>query len=170
MLATEISTAYSDTDGHGERADHFAPGAASYFAQVDEAIRSQVSTPADDTVVLTTDFSFLSFYPYFGFQALTSHYANPLGMFSARSAAISDWSQAVDTEDLLAQLDASPWRAPQAFVFRSADENYTLRLSSDVYPNNPNVQLYTVAFPKKLFDSPEFSTENIGPFTVIVRK
>ncbi|WP_051461611.1 galactan 5-O-arabinofuranosyltransferase [Tomitella biformata] len=170
VLATEISTAYSDTDGNGQRADRYAPGAASYFAEVDEAIRTQVATPVSDTVVLTTDFSFLSFNPYLGFQALTSHYANPLGLFNARSAAINDWSKSTDAADLIRQLDASPWRAPQAFVFRTTDDAYTLRLSADVYPNNPNVKLYTVAFPKKLFDSPEFSTENIGPFTVIVRK
>lgn len=170
VLSTEISTAYSDTDGDGQRADRYAPGAASYFAEVDEVIRAQVPTPAADTVILTTDFSFLSFYPYFGFQALTSHYANPLGMFDARSATLADWSKATDYEDLVRQLDSSPWRPPQAFVFRSTDDGYTLRLSADVYPNNPNVKLFTVTFPKELFDGPVFSTENVGPFAVIVRK
>lgn len=170
VLSTEISFAYSDTDGNGQRADRYAPGAASYYAQVDEAIRAQVTTPVDDTVVLTTDFSFLSFYPYFGFQAITSHYANPLGMFSARSGTIVDWSKAATAEDLIRQMDSSPWRPPQAFVLRTTDDGYALRLSTDVYPNNPNIKLFTVTFPKELFDSPVFSVENIGPFTVIVRK
>ncbi|EUA24610.1 arabinofuranosyltransferase AftA domain protein [Mycobacterium xenopi 3993] len=31
----------------------------------------------DEIVVLTADYSFLSYYPYWGFQGLTSHYANP---------------------------------------------------------------------------------------------
>ena len=41
--------------------------------------------------MLTADYSFLSFYPYFGFQGLTSHYANPLAEFDKRAAAIESW-------------------------------------------------------------------------------
>lgn len=170
VLDTEISVAYSDTDGYGDRADHYPPGAASHFAQVDETIMSQVPTPRDDTVILTTDFSFLSFYPYLGFQAITSHYANPLGDFAARNDAIRKWTEADTAEEFVRELDESPWRPPQAFVLRSSDDGYTLRLSSDVYPNDPNVKVFTVTFPKQLFDDPAFTTTEIGPFAVIVRQ
>lgn len=168
VLHNEISVAYSDTDGYGERADGYPPGAAAYFAQVDETIMGRVDTPRDDTVVLTTDSTFLSYYPYLGFQALTSHYANPLGEFDARNAAIEQWAKAPDADALLRMLDEAPWRAPQAFVLRRSDDGYTLRMSADVYPNDPNVKRFTVTFPEELFDSPAFSRTRVGPFTVIV--
>ncbi|WP_372435223.1 arabinofuranosyltransferase [Tomitella cavernea] len=170
VLQTEISVAYSDTDGYGERADRYPPGAAAYFDEVDAAIMDRVDTPRDDTVVLTTDFPFLSYYPYLGFQAITSHYANPLGDFAARTDAIKQWSRADSSAELISELDSVPWRPPQAFIMRSSADGYTLRLSADVYPNDPNVKVFTVTFPRALFDSPEFTTTEIGPFTVIVRK
>ena len=52
--------------------------------------------PRDETVVLTADYSFLSYYPYYGFQGLTSHYANPLAQFDKRAAAIEGWADAED--------------------------------------------------------------------------
>ena len=42
--------------------------------------------------MLTADYSFLSFYPYYGFQGLTSHYANPLAQFDRRADAIESWA------------------------------------------------------------------------------
>lgn len=170
VLHSEISVAYSDTDGYGDRADRYPAGAGAYFAEVDDAIMRQVPTARDDTVILSTDFSFLSYYPYLGFQAITSHYANPLSDFAARTDAVQRWADAPDAATLVRELDATPWRPPQAFVMRTSDDGYTLRLSSDVYPNDPNVKIFTVTFPKKLFDSPEFTRTEIGPFTVIVRK
>lgn len=47
--------------------------------------RSSTSPGArNQTVVLTADYS-LSYYPYYGFQGLTSHYANPLAQFDERA-------------------------------------------------------------------------------------
>lgn len=96
VLAGEITVAYTDTDGNGERADQRPPGAASYFAEVDETIASQLRRDRDDIVVLTADTTFLAYYPYYGFQSLTSHYANPLADFSARAAAIEGLVEARD--------------------------------------------------------------------------
>ena len=48
--------------------------------------------------MLTADYSFLSYYPYLGFQGLTSHYANPLAQFDKRAAAIESWAD-VKTAD-----------------------------------------------------------------------
>jgi galactan 5-O-arabinofuranosyltransferase len=169
LLAPEITTAYTDTDGDGVRADQRPPGAASYYAKVDEEIAAHRPGPRHDTVVLTADTSFLSFYPYFGFQGLTSHYANPLAQFDERAAAIGRWTEASGPDDLIRQMDESPWRAPDVFVFRKGDEGYTLRLAQDVYPNDPNVKRYTVTFPEELFDDPRFTTTEVGPFVVITR-
>ncbi|MEV4129538.1 arabinofuranosyltransferase [Nocardia sp. NPDC049707] len=168
LLKPEITTAYTDTDGNGERADKRAPGAASHYRDIDAALLAQTGRPRSDSVVLTADTSFLSFYPYYGFQALTSHYANLLADFAGRAATIESWSKLDSSAALVDALDKSPWRAPDAFLFRSSGDAYTLRLAKDVYPNDPNVKRYTVSFPKELFTDPHFTTTNIGPFTLVV--
>ncbi|SUE16233.1 arabinosyltransferase AftA [Rhodococcus gordoniae] len=167
VLAGEITVAYTDTDGAGERADQRPAGAASYYAEVDDVLLSQLGGERDDHVVLTADTSFLAYYPYFGFQALTSHYANPLAEFSARAAAIEEWPELSSPGELLAAWEELPWRAPDAVVFRQGAEGYTLRLAEDVYPNDPNVRRYTVTFPKELFDDPRFTVTEVGPFVVV---
>ncbi|MCM6776840.1 galactan 5-O-arabinofuranosyltransferase [Nocardia sp. CDC159] len=170
VLATEITTAYTDTDGDGKRADQRNPSAVSHYRAIDEALLAQTGRPRDATVVLTADTSFLSYYPYYGFQALTSHYANPLADFPARAAEIERWSERKSPTDLLEALNHCPWRAPDAFLFRRGGDEYTLRLAEDVYPNDPNVRRYTVAFPKTLFEDPHFQVTDIGPFTLVVRR
>ncbi|MFG1768857.1 galactan 5-O-arabinofuranosyltransferase [Nocardia salmonicida] len=176
VLTHEIDTAYTDTvptdvpnaDGtYGERADKRKPSAVAYYHAVDEAILARTGRPRDESVVLTADTTFLAFYPYWGFQALTSHYANPLSDFKARAATIADWSKLPDSPALVEALSKSPWRAPDAFLFRNDGDNYTLRLAEDVYPNDPNVKRYTVSFPKSLFTDPAFTATEIGPFTLI---
>ncbi|MEV0947152.1 galactan 5-O-arabinofuranosyltransferase [Rhodococcus sp. NPDC049939] len=168
-LGSDITVAYTDTDGDGNRADKRPPGAAAYYAELDETITSQIPRDRDDTVILTADTSFLSFYPYLGFQALTSHYANPLADFADRARAIEDWSELQTPDQLVAALDESPWRAPDVFIFRQGVDGYTLRLAEDVYPNDPNVRRYTVSFSKELFDDPRFTVSEIGPFVVVSR-
>ncbi|MGY4101672.1 arabinofuranosyltransferase [Nocardia sp. R16R-3T] len=168
VLKPEITTAYTDTDGNGERADKRAPDAASYYREIDAALLAQTGRPRSESVVLTADTSFLSFYPYYGFQALTSHYANPLADFAGRAATIESWSKLDSSAALAEALGTSPWRAPDAFLFRGSGDAYTLRLAKDVYPNDPNVKRYTVSFPKELFADPHFTTTNIGPFTLVV--
>lgn len=170
ILNAEITTAYTDTDGAGVRADKRSPSAVSYYGRIDQALVEQTGRPRDETVVLTADTSFLSYYPYYGFQALTSHYANPLADFPARAAEIGRWSKLKSSAELIDALNHSPWRAPDAFLFRRSGENYTLRLSEDVYPNDPNVRRYTVEFPGTLFADPHFRITDIGPFTLIVRR
>ncbi len=179
VLTHEIDTAYTDTvptdvpnaDGtYGERADKRKPSAVAYYHAVDEAILARTGRPRDESVVLTADTTFLAFYPYWGFQALTSHYANPLSDFKARAATIADWSKLPDSPALVEALSKSPWRAPDAFLFRSDGDDYTLRLAEDVYPNDPNVKRYTVSFPKSLFTDPAFTATEIGPFTLITMR
>ncbi|WP_153414150.1 galactan 5-O-arabinofuranosyltransferase [Nocardia macrotermitis] len=168
ILNTEITTAYTDTDGNGTRADQRSPSAVSHYHEVDAALLAQTGRPRDRTVVLTADTSFLAYYPYYGFQALTPHYANPLAEFDARADEIARWSELESPAELRDALAHSPWRAPDAFLFRSSGDSYTLRLSSDVYPNDPNVRRYSVTFPKTLFADPHFRITDIGPFTLVV--
>ncbi|SNT27673.1 galactan 5-O-arabinofuranosyltransferase [Rhodococcoides kyotonense] len=167
VLESEITVAYSDTDGDGVRADMRPPSAVSYYGDVDKTIGEQLGKPRDETIVLTADTSFLSYYPYFGFQGLTSHYANPLAQFDKRATAIDDWSKLETPDELLQALDESPWEAPDAFLFRRGADGYTLRLAEDVYPNDPNVRRYTVTFDESLFEDPRFTVTDIGPFALV---
>ncbi|MDJ0359740.1 galactan 5-O-arabinofuranosyltransferase [Rhodococcus sp. H29-C3] len=169
ILQTEITVAYSDTDGDGVRADKRPPSAVSYYSEVDAAIGEQIGRPRDETIVLTADTSFLSYYPYFGFQGLTSHYANPLAQFDERAAAIADWAKLESPDELIAAMDGSAWAAPDAFLFRRGAEGYTLRLAEDVYPNDPNVRRYTVTFDESLFEDQRFTVTDIGPFALVTR-
>jgi galactan 5-O-arabinofuranosyltransferase len=174
VLRPDLTVAYTDTDGDGQRGDRRPPGSEKFYPQVDAAIQKATGKPRDETVVMTADYSFLSYYPYFGFQGLTSHYANPLAQFDARAAAIESWGELTTAEDFVKALDTMPFTAPTVFLMRrggaagSAD-TYTLRLAEDVYPNQPNVRRYSVALPAKLFTAPHFTVQNIGPFVLAIR-
>ena len=174
VLRSDIVVAYTDTDGYGQRADRRPPGAEKYYREIDAKILEVTGRPRNETVVLTADYSFLSYYPYYGFQGLTSHYANPLAQFDERAATIERWAMLERADQFIAELDKLPWQAPTVFLMRrggagdSAD-TYTLRLAADVYPNQPNVRRYQVALDAALFDDPRFSVSDIGPFVLAIR-
>lgn len=171
VLRTDIDVAYTDTDGYGERADRRPPGAEQYYRALDERILQVTGVPRTETVVMTADYSFLSFYPYYGFQGLTSHYANPLAQFEARSAAIESWALLSTPEEFITALDQLPWQAPTVFLMRrGGPDSYTLRLASDVYPNQPNVKRYQVELNAALFEDPRWDVSTDGPFVLAIRK
>ena len=174
VLRPDLSVAYNDTDGDGQRGDRRPPGAEKYYSQIDAEIREATGKPPAETVVMTADYSFLSYYPYYGFQGLTSHYANPLAQFDKRAAVIESWGTITSAEEFVRALDTMPWDPPTVFLMRrggaagSAD-TYTLRLAEDVYPNQPNVRRYTVDLDAKLFAEPHFRVTTIGPFVLAIR-
>jgi galactan 5-O-arabinofuranosyltransferase len=175
VLRPDLTIAYTDTDGHGQRGDRRPPGSEKFYPAIDAAITRATGKPRDETVVLTADYSFLSYYPYFGFQGLTSHYANPLAQFDKRAAAIKSWSKLTSADPFIHALDTLPWAPPTVFLMRhggSAGESssYTLRLAEDVYPNQPNVRRYTVELNAAIFADPRFTVTKIGPFVLAVRK
>lgn len=171
VLRTDINVAYTDTDGYGERADRRPPGAEQYYRALDERILQVTGVPRSETVVMTADYSFLSYYPYYGFQGLTSHYANPLAQFEARSAAIESWALLGTPEEFITALDQLPWQAPTVFLMRrGGPDSYTLRLASDVYPNQPNVKRYQVELNAALFEDPRWDVSTNGPFVLAIRK
>lgn len=171
VLRPDLTIAYTDTDGHGQRGDRRPPSSEKFYPDIDAAILKTTGKPRDQTVVLTADYSFLSYYPYWGFQGLTSHYANPLAQFDLRAAQIEKWSKLKTPDELLHALDTSPWPPPTVFLMRrGANGNYTLRLAEDVYPNQPNVRRYTVDVPAALFADPRFVVDTIGPFVLAIRK
>ena len=171
VLRSDIVVAYTDTDGYGQRADRRPPGAEQYYREIDDKILETTGLPRNETVVLTADYSFLSYYPYYGFQGLTSHYANPLAQFDQRAAAIEGWATLTNADQFVAALDKLPWKPPAVFLMRrGANDTYTLRLASDVYPNQPNVRRYHVTLDKALFDDPRFAVSDVGPFVLAIRK
>ncbi len=170
VLRPDIAVAYSDTDGYGQRADRRPPGSERYYREIDAAILDATGRPRNETIVLTADYSFLSYYPYYGFQGLTSHYANPLAQFDERAKAIESWRTLGDADQFVAALDGMPWDPPTVFLMRrGAEDTYTLRLASDVYPNHPNVRRYQVKLDAALFDDPRFEVSDIGPFVLAIR-
>ena len=171
VLRSDIVVAYTDTDGYGQRADRRPPGAEQYYREIDDRIQEVTGRPRNETVVMTADYSFLSYYPYYGFQGLTSHYANPLAQFEQRAEAIEGWARLTDADQFISALDTMPWEPPTVFLMRrGANDTYTLRLASDVYPNQPNVRRYHVALDDALFDDPRFDVSTVGPFVLAIRK
>jgi galactan 5-O-arabinofuranosyltransferase len=174
VLRPDLTVAYTDTDGNGQRGDRRPPGAEKHYPRIDETILAATGRPRDETVVMTADYSFLSYYPYYGFQGLTSHYANPLAQFDDRAAAIESWGNLGSAREFTEALDAMPWEPPSVFLMRrggaaGSSNTYTLRLAEDVYPNQPNVRRYTVELDAKLFAEPYFSVTTIGPFVLAIR-
>lgn len=180
VLRPDLTIAYTDTDGHGQRGDRRPPSSEKFYGQIDTAITRATGKPRDQTVVLTADYSFLSYYPYYGFQGLTSHYANPLAQFDKRAAAIKEWAEFNTADPFVHALDALPWAPPTVFLMRHGGSagaasagmggTYTLRLAEDVYPNQPNVRRYTVELNAAIFADPRFTVTEIGPFILAIRK
>jgi galactan 5-O-arabinofuranosyltransferase len=180
VLRPDLTIAYTDTDGHGQRGDRRPPSSEKFYPEIDAAITRATGKPRDQTVVMTADYSFLSYYPYFGFQGLTSHYANPLAQFDKRAAAIKSWSKLKAADPFIHSLDTLPWAPPTVFLMRHGGSagasasgmgsTYTLRLAEDVYPNQPNVRRYTVELNASMFADPRFTVTTIGPFVLAVRK
>jgi galactan 5-O-arabinofuranosyltransferase len=171
VLRPDLTIAYTDTDGSGHRGDRRPAGSEKYYPAIDATITQVIGKPPDQIVVLTADYSFLSYYPYWGFQGLTSHYANPLAQFDLRAAQIESWSRLKTADQFVRALDTLPWPPPTVFLMRpGANDTYTLRLAEDVYPNQPNVRRYTVELKAALFADPRFTVEHIGPFVLAIRK
>lgn len=170
ILRPDIAVAYTDTDGSGQRADRRPPGAERFYQEIDRKITAATGRPRNETVVMTADYSFLSYYPYYGFQGLTSHYANPLAQFKERSGAIESWATMTSPDEFVKALDTMPWQAPTVFLMRHGGTGtYTLRLAEDVYPNQPNVRRYQVALDERLFHSKHWQVTDIGPFVLAIR-
>ncbi|MGI0542043.1 galactan 5-O-arabinofuranosyltransferase [Corynebacterium aquatimens] len=175
-----IDQAYADTDGYGERADRRAPDAAKYYGAIDEFLRSHGREPAD-TVVMTDEINFMSYYPYYAFNAFTSHYANPMGEFEERNKVIEAWgngsfNELKDPEAFLKAVESSPWRAPDAFIFRGNenaenvnDQQWKTHVAHDIYPNQPNVRYDALYFNPEAFDSKAWDVKQFGPLVVVVR-
>ncbi|WP_297005603.1 galactan 5-O-arabinofuranosyltransferase [uncultured Corynebacterium sp.] len=180
-LREEIDLAYTDTDGDAERGDTLPADSTVYFSQVDTAIRELRGDNPADTVVLTDEQSFVAYHPYPVFQAISAHYANPLGEYEERNAEIERWTRIDDPTELREAMDAvnrdRGWRPPDALLLRGQLEDdgsgdigsFSYRMSEDIYPNDPNVRFRPVSFRATAF-SEGWTLRQIGPFVLAVRR
>lgn len=167
-----IDLAHTDTDGYGERADRFAPNAGKWYGEVDKVLRDGGLEPSQ-SVVMTDEKNFQSLFPWYSFQALTSHYANPLGEFNLRNQAIEEWSKISDPDLMVQAMDESPWHRPDAILVRGDVKDksgrFSIDVADDIYPNNPNVLFRGISFNQKAFEK-HWDKTQVGPFIVLVRK
>ena len=171
---TALDHAYTDTDGYGERADHYTSDSSANYGEIREFIDAQ-GYEANDTVVLTDEKLFMAYNPYYGFNAFTSNYANPLGEFSTRNLQIEEWaskSWEQTPEEFAKSLQSAPWRGPDVLIFRGdikkPGDGYKTHLAEDIYPNQPNVRYRAVFFNPEVFEE-GWNTQQIGPFVVAAR-
>ena len=166
-----IDQAYADTDGYGERADRFPPDAGRYYNEIADFIESH-GHMENEAVVFTDEINFMAFHPFFGFNAFTSHYANPLGEFEQRNSELEEWSRISydDPEKFTEAVDNSQWEPPAAFIFRgSEDSDFKTHIAHDIYPSQPNVHYEGLYFHPDAFKD-DWDVKFIGPFAVAVRK
>ncbi|OFP22575.1 hypothetical protein HMPREF2996_11890 [Corynebacterium sp. HMSC066C02] len=171
---TALDHAYTDTDGYGERADRYTSDSSANYGEIREFIDAQ-GYEANDTVVLTDEKLFMAYNPYYGFNAFTSNYANPLGEFSTRNLQIEEWaskSWEQTPEEFAKSLQSAPWRGPDVLIFRGdleePGDGYKTHLAEDIYPNQPNVRYRAVFFNPEVFEE-GWNTQQIGPFVVAAR-
>lgn len=169
-----IDQAYADTDGFGERADRFPADAGRYYGEIVEFMSEHGRRPGE-AVIYTDEINFMAFNPYYGFNAFTSHYANPLGEFNRRNEELVQWAELSNTApaELTAAIDNSQWRGPEGFIFRgNVDKKTPLKthVAYDIYPSQPNVRYEGLFFNAEAFDSADWAMKQIGPFVVVVRK
>lgn len=162
-----IRMAYTDTDGAGERGDRYPGSSAVWFHDVDAAIRAVRGDNRAETVVLSDDQAFGAYYSYYQFQAMTSHYANPLGQYQQRMDFLRTLTEAETPEEFAQLAESSPWRMPDVYVFRGdlEDESWTFSAAEDIYPSEPNVRFVPMTFPAAAFAGME--QQQVGPFVLV---
>src|SRR5690625_280586 len=169
---TAIDNAYSDTDGNGERADKFPADSARYYGEIDEFFQGH-----NADVVMTDEKLFMAYYPYYGFNAFTAHYANPLGQFKQRNEEMTTWAENSwdqTPQEFVDTLENNPWDVPNAMIFRgdieSPDDGYKAHLAVDIFPNQPNVRYDAILFDPEVFNASDlWDVKQIGPFVVAAR-
>ncbi|GAB3911944.1 galactan 5-O-arabinofuranosyltransferase [Kibdelosporangium lantanae] len=162
-----VPAAYADyypdgTTPFGER----DPGAAgAWNKRLHDTIAAMTGRAEHDLTVLSDHQDLLTYWPYWSFQVSKPEYANPLADYDGRRARIEGWAKAASAADL--ERTRRPGD-PDVFVLRTAGDGLHLTLTRSDFPRE-NVR-YDVVFRAALFTGPEFRTQVVGPFTVVVRR
>lgn len=125
-----------------------------------------------DLVLLTADATLYSFRPFFTFQAPAQAYATPAGRYEERTDEIRDWSEAESAAELAADLEASPFRAPDVMVLdREAPERWVFPAMINQMPLRHNNVREEIVFSPPQFDDPDlFDVREVGTHIVVVRR
>lgn len=156
-------------DGTNALADPDPADDGYWAGALTETVESMTGKEPTDITLLTTFNDLLALRPYHGFQTTISGWANPLADYLGRNEQIDAWAASPDPAAFRQALDDSEFRAPEAFVLRRTEEGYSLRVSFDIFPREPNIGYREVVFDDALFDDPAFVKRDVGPFTVITR-
>jgi galactan 5-O-arabinofuranosyltransferase len=149
---------------------HSSPSDNNYWVpQLNSAIHDVTGRRPQDLVLLTDQTLLLTTSPYWSFQALTPHYADPLSNFNRRRAQIQSWAAATSPQQLLTDLNHSAYPPPTVFVLLRSGNGLTMMVTKDTFPAEPNVEPIQVAFTPSLFNDPHFTRRDVGPYTVIAR-
>jgi galactan 5-O-arabinofuranosyltransferase len=171
-MAGPIDTAESDyyANGFNAKGQHDPTQDGAWTGELISTINSLSGRAPTGDIVLSAYDRLLSFQPYWGFQQTTPQYANPLGDYAQRNDEIRHWAAATGPADLLARLAANPHEPPNVFVFRTDGDALIMPIASDSFPQAAPVHVDDVRFDPELFDSPRFTRQDVGPFTVIVER
>lgn len=134
------------------------------------ALEGMATGKPQDHVLLTAQDNILVYRPYWGFQMTVPYYANPLADFAKRNSLIESWAHSSSPHELTNKLKKSPYRPPDVFVFRRADDGLHIPLTGDAFPEEPSMYSYDVVFSRDLFSQRYFKVRDVGPFTVVVRR
>jgi galactan 5-O-arabinofuranosyltransferase len=172
MHARDLELAYADyyPSGVNARGGEELSQAGAWYDDLHETILAETGRQPDELVLLTNAHDLLVLHPYWGFQQLTDHYANPLADYDGRLDEVARWAEAGDSQDLIARLDGSAYRAPSVFVLDAAADGFRATLTRDAFPAEPNVATYNVVFRRELFSPDHFVQRQVGPYTVLVRR
>jgi galactan 5-O-arabinofuranosyltransferase len=157
-------TGYTALGGHDPTQD------GAWNQQLHDTIAQLTGKPENQSVVLSNYQDFLSFWPYWNFETSIIEYANPLADFYTRSAAIQSWAKAGSPAQLLGELNDPRFATPNVFVFTRKADGLHLTVTRNNFPVYPQIVATDVVFPTALFDSPDFVSRDVGPFTVVVRR
>lgn len=151
-------------DGRRDPADTNA-----WLGELRTTIDGLTGRPPREVVVASANQTLLSYVPYFGYQASSAQYANPLADYPRRTAEIRRWATAPDPVALLAALDSGPARPPSVFVFsRTPAGDLQLPTTEDRFPD-PDSSAPPATFAPGLFADPAWQRRDVGPYAVLVR-
>ncbi|TVT33362.1 hypothetical protein FNH05_27170 [Amycolatopsis rhizosphaerae] len=156
--------------GYNAKGEHDTSKDGAWTAELISTIDRLSGRPPTQNIVLSAYDRLLSFAPYWGFQQTTPHYANPLADYRQRGDEIRHWAASTTPNELIARLAANPHEAPNVFVLRRSGDKLVMPVASDSFPQAAPVHVDDIAFDPKLFASPRFTQQGVGPFVVIVTR
>lgn len=146
------------------------PSDSDYWVpQLNTALREMTGREPQDNILLSSQPILTITSPYWNYQVVTPHYANPMAGYEERNDKIRDWGKTKDSRELAKKLENDP-DAPNAFVLKNTSKGPKYPITTDIFPAEPNHTTEGVHFDPKAFDGPAFQKRQVGPYTVVTRR